>query len=141
MYNILKSPMHKSIAFIEKDSGDPERRFSYDIFWNGQKIGYFETQIDYINIDTGERAYTVYEMKLNKGYRRKGIGSMILRKCEALAQDLNLYKVICKVETIDEETTNDDLEKFYLKNGYQLTTDLDDSHDLFALKVLKNEKR
>jgi GNAT superfamily N-acetyltransferase len=51
---------------------------------------------------------------VDENYRRKGIGSKLIKKCEEKAKEMN-----CKLIELDSAISRENAHKFYEENGYE----------------------
>lgn len=117
--------MEDKFIFNEIKSSKPGIWFKFNVLSGGNIVAEFETQIDkgYCLEGKREPVYTIYKMIVNYSYRRKGLGTQIIKYCEQLASQKKLNKLVVLIHPLDENITFQNLKSFYTKNGMRIIVD------------------
>lgn len=113
-----------NIELKEIESKDPGKRFKYEIHADENTIGELETEV-YEYDDGRESLFVIYKLVIFFNYRRQGYGSEIIRICVEMARELNLDTIYVRPKAIDRINPigEDEVRKFYVKNGFVLDQD------------------
>lgn len=85
-----------------------------------------DREVAYLAVDQipGADYILLYEIFIREEYRKKGIGSQILDRVEALGKEMGYNKVVLHVESFDRKVSKETIESWYRKRGYRTSEKL-----------------
>jgi GNAT superfamily N-acetyltransferase len=106
----------KSINLVEVTSNNPGERFWYDVTFGETCVGRVKTEYNPYNYKP--KAYVIYELFINKEYRKKGYGKAVLNTLKTKAIKEGCSRVIAWIRPLDKDLVEKDLKIFYKSCGF-----------------------
>ena len=117
----------KELRERAKRSPITDKRLCLLVLHNKKEVGYLAFDLwpskDYI---------VIYELYIIPEYRRKGIGTIVMKKAEKIAAEFGNLSIHLRPEPLSRKISKEQLIEWYRKQGY---SPLADNPDLFVKEL------